>query len=572
MSETETNTQITETPEANISEFVQEYLEPIPGGSPTGPDASSEEEFFKLNMEIPKTSPDYKKCIELADIVLKEKSKDIKVATWLSFALFRTEKIKGLRDGFDVILQLQKKFGNDLHPANPQHRSKALQYINSSRFFKLVEREHINSTNAAYIIETEKILIQIVEECKRLFPDGPPVLKQIVEVIKSHADTARKIIAPSKAEPKPVVPKSNESAGISTDSKPQTTQSVESPIREQTGSVQPIPQASKFTSEKDGIIQLRQILLFFFETEENGIKKDKLPESYQVFGLSRQLQWSRIIRPVETEKVTQLEPPNQIIQGKIKEWFASANWDSLIPRIEINFLKGDSVFPYWLDSQRFVVKALEQKGGNYLQAADEIKIQLAKLLQRIPDLPQLKFKDKQTQFADDETIRWINEEVMPSLAKGKTKTEATILPPIMGEEYDSINKEYEAAVSELPDKMEENISLMQTAIDADTRRKGKFLRRLNLANYCIQAKQFYLAKVNLLELKDLIEEYKLANWEPALCTAVWQSLYLTNKKILSDSADEETKKNTEKEQKELFSRIAKYDGILAIKLSQKSKK
>ncbi len=109
----------------------------------------------------------------------------------------------------------------------------------------------------------------------------------------------------------------------------------------------------------------------------------------------------------------------------------------------------------------------------------------------------------------------------------------------------------------------------EKAIDADVRRNGKFLRRLNFANYCIQAKQFHLAKVNLFELKDLIEEYNLANWEPALCTAVWQSLYLTNKKLLSGSNDEEAKIKIDKEQKELFSNIAKYDGILAIKLTQK---
>jgi hypothetical protein len=160
---------------------------------------------------------------------------------------------------------------------------------------------------------------------------------------------------------------------------------------------------------------------------------------------------------------------------------------------------------------------------------------------------------------------------LTAFSKGKDGDSA-ILPPIMGEDYDSINKEYETAITELPDKMEENLAVMQKAIDADTRRKGKFLRRLNLANYCIQAKQFYLAKVNLLELKELVDDYKLANWEPALCTAVWQSLYLTNKKILSDSADSETKSNIDKEQKELFSKIAKYDGILAIKLSQKNKK
>ena len=104
---------------------------------------------------------------------------------------------------------------------------------------------------------------------------------------------------------------------------------------------------------------------------------------------------------------TQIEPPNQIMQGNIKKWFETSDWDTLIPRIEINFLKADSAFIYWLDVQRFIAKALVQKGGNYTFAADEIKRQLAQLINRIPEIHKLKFKDKQTPLADDETIRWI---------------------------------------------------------------------------------------------------------------------------------------------------------------------
>ena len=555
-----------ETEEIVISEFVQEYLEPISSESPTGVDASNEEEYFKLNMEIPKTSPDYKKCIEFADIILKEKSKDIKVASWLCFALFRAEKIKGLRNGLDIMYQLMNKFGNDLYPVNIQHRSKAIQFINTSRFYKLVEREKIVSANANDILDSEKLISQIMEECTKLFPENIPVLKSLNETLKAHGDIARKLTAPKKTEVKPPEPAKPTEVASAGQQNVTPEKSVEPVV-----SSQPATVATKFTTEKDGISQLRLMLLFFFEYEEDGVKKEKLPENHYLFGISRQLQWSKLIRPQETDKVTSIEAPNQIIQGKLKEWFNAGNWDTLIPRIEINFLKGENVFRYWLDLQRYCVKALEQKGGNYVQAAEDIKILLARLLSRIPDLVQLKFKDKQTPFADPETIKWINDEVMSAFGKGKSG-ESAILPPIMGEDYDPINNEYETALAELPDKMEENIATMQKAIDADNRRKGKFLRRLNLANYCIQAKQFYLAKVNLLELKELVEDYKLSNWEPALCTAVWQSLYLTNKKILSDSADSETKSNIEKEQKELFTKIAKYDGILAIKLSQKNKK
>jgi type VI secretion system protein VasJ len=561
--------------ETEISEFVLGYLEPISGGSPAGNDASGEEEYFKLNMEIPKTVPDYKKCIELSEIILKEKSKDIKVASWLCFALFRTEKTKGLKDGLSIIYNMLKKYENNLFPANPLHRSKAIQFINTSRFFKLVEKEEINRSNASDIIESERTLTQIIIECQRLFPDSLPVLKSLKEIIDDQAEKAKSLIAPPKKEESIketfVEEKSQSKIEITPSGKIEESQKTQQSSGASTSSLKEI----KLSSEKDAIAQLRQILTYFFDNQfreggtsaGDGVKKEKIPDNHFVFGLGRQLQWSKIIRPSDTDKITQIEAPNQVIRGKMKEWFASSNWDTLIPRIEISFLKANSEFPFWLDAQRYVVKALEQKGGIYIQASEDIKIHLAKLLQRIPDLPQLIFKDKQTPFADDETIKWINEGVKSSLPGGKG-AESIILPPIMGEDYDLINKEYETACNELPENFEKNISEMQKGIGSDTRRKGKFLRRLNLANYCIQAKKYELAEVNLNELKTLIEEYNIAEWESALCTAVWQSLYLVNAKLISE-ANGELKTKLENQQKELFRKIAKYDGILAMKLQQK---
>ena len=569
------NTDISGTEIIEVPEFVQEYIEPISGDSPAGTDVSNEEEFFKLNMEIPKTSPDYKKCIELSDIILKEKSKDIKVAAWLSFALFRTEKIKGLKNGLNIIYYLLKNFENKLFPANDLHKVKALQFINTPRFYKLVEREEVSRTNADDIIEAGKILRQIVGECERLFPGNVPVLKSVKEAIDNHVEKAQSIISPPKKETASLSSEQKENKAESHLDGENNKTIVSQPVKAEqlvpSSTAASIKEISRFSgTEKDGINQLRQILTFFFESQQDGSKKEKVPESFFVFGLSRQLQWGKLYRPPDNDKVTQVEAPNQIIQNKIKEWFAGSNWDTLIPRIEISFLKGDSEFPYWLDAQRYVTKSLEQKGGNYTQAAEDIKIHLAKLLIKIPDLPQLKFKDKQTPFADDETIKWINDEVKPSLSGGKSN-ESIILPPILGEDYSAINDEYQTACSELPGKFEENLTSMQKGLEADIRRKGKFLRRLNITNFCYQAKQYRLAKVNLLELKKFIDDYLLSEWEPALSTAVYESLYLTNNKLLIDSSDEVSKSNIEKEQQELFSKIAKYDGLLAIKLTQKNK-
>ena len=93
-----------------------------------------------------------------------------------------------------------------------------------------------------------------------------------------------------------------------------------------------------------------------------------------------------------------------------------------------------------------------------------------------------------------------------------------------------------------------------------------------MANFCYEAKQYNVAKVNLEELKVMIDELKLAEWEPALSTAVWQSLYLTNIQLLFTVENEPVRNLLENEQEELFYKIAKYNGLLAINLEQQKHK
>ena len=118
----------------------------------------------------------------------------------------------------------------------------------------------------------------------------------------------------------------------------------------------------------------------------------------------------------------------------------------------------------------------------------------------------------------------------------------------------------EACVHGLPEEM-------QSAIAGDTRPKGKFLRLLNLANYCYVAKKYSIARVLFSELMDKIDEYKIIEWEKALCVAVWQSTYMNNVKLLETDIKSSQKEEIEKQQAQLFDRIGKYDSVLALSLS-----
>lgn len=553
---------MSETIVIEIPEIIQEYLEPIPGDSPVGSDASNAEEFFKLNMEFPKTVPDYKNWIELSEIILKEKSKDIKVASWLCFAFYRTENIKGFKDGLILVNELLKRYGNDLFPVTPVLKNKAIQFLNTSRVTKLLEREEINKANANDALQISELIKQILAECEKLMPENVPVLQSLQDIFTTHSESAKTALNPPPAPERktPPPPQPRPEPRITESSQPRDDASV-------------MVKMAAPASEDEAILQLRRTLVHLYEYKEGGESKERTPDSFFAFGIARLLQWSTLQLPASEDKITNIVPPNDTIRRLIPQWFNENKFEIIIPRIELEFIRDNSEFRYWFDAQRYLVTALESKGGSYSTAAADIKYHLARLIKRLPELPSLLFSDGEVPFADKETLMWLDE-VSRSVSSGggSGTVGSSVVSPIVDPSYDDIKIEYQQAISQLPSKFEENFEKMHQGLSSEERVKGKFLRRLNLANFCYEAKHYNVAKVFLEELNLLIDHLKLGEWEPALSIAAWQSLYLTNVQLLFITDGESAKSNIEKQQEELYYKIAKYNGIMAINLEQQKHK
>lgn len=539
---------------------VQELLLPISDATPAGEDATASESYFKLDMEVAKVTPDYKVCIDLASEILTETSKDLRVASWLCLAWYRTDQLPGLKNGISLMLELLKAFKEDLFPKKPAHRSKAIQYIDTSRFVKLVERETVDAGIAPTIIELESLLKKLAEEGKKQFPENAPDLKELTGIISGFKEEAEQ--QAKKTESKP---EAAEKPPDKTEKPPEGDKAAPPGRPEKKAAPKPPVAAADLAvgSEVEAISSLKKILKFYLQQENEDVRYRP-----HVFGISRTLVWGKLTLPSSEKSVTALSPPDAAIVSTLQQWGGERNWSKLIPAIEQNFLNEDSPFKYWLTGQRYLTNALEQVGGSAKAAADEVVFQIARLLLRFPDLTGLRFADN-TPLADDETVSWIEESVKTKFAGGGGQD--LILPPIIGEEYDSISEEYKAACAELPEKFEQNMERMQQAIASDTRRRGRFLRVLSLANYCIQAKKYSLAKVHLSQLMQKIEDYQLTEWEPALCAGVWESAYLVNLKLQAAEPDPVRKSDIESQQKALFDKIALFDGVLALKLASRTK-
>ncbi|HEY6906615.1 MAG TPA: type VI secretion system domain-containing protein, partial [Ignavibacteriaceae bacterium] len=395
-----------------------------------------------------------------------------------------------------------------------------------------------------------------------LMPGNVPVLQSLQDIIAAHSETSQKAAAPPPPE-KVTAPQTQPKAEI----KP----APQAAVRDETPAA--AVKTSRPASEDEAGVQLRRILSYYYEVIENNETIERIPEAFFTFGIARQLQWSTMPLPSAEEKITSIDPPNDIIRKLIKDWFNESKIDVLIPRIELEFIKDNSEFRYWLDAQKYLVLSLEKKGGNYLIAASDIKYHLARLIKRLPDLQSLKFSGGEIPFAEKDTIKWLDEIGRSSQTSEKPAESGTVsLAPIVDATYGEINAEYDQAIKNLPKGFEDSFKQMQQKLSSEERPKGKFLRRLNIGNLCYEAKQYSVAKVNLEELKVTIDEMNLAEWEPALSASVWQALYLTNVQLLFTTENDNVRSGIEKEQEELFNKIAKYNGILAINLEQQKHK
>lgn len=562
-----------------VPDEVQDLLDQISDEEPAGEDVEKTDdqevmvEYMTLESEMAKFSGNnYEQCAIQCSDLLRDRTKHLRIAIWQLIAWYRTLKLTGFRDGLALIYHLLNDFTESIHPQDVSQQANTLQLLNSEARIKLLEKEEVTKQNADIFKEIGQIFEGIVEFAESHYEEKPPRLTDITAIIHEKSTEAanfekeeqrKKEKERREAEARAAAQQQKSSASSTSAS------SASSAVSSSGGSASSVSAGGMdIGRERDAQLALKKAIEFYFEEDSGGSKNRKVAEDSSVYGLSRIYRWGRLNAPPSKDQVTQIEGPNEPKQNYIQKLISNKDYDTLIPEIEVNFLNRDD-FLYWLDAQKFVCEALDAKGGDFMDASQEIKVNLARLIQRAPDMSKLMFKDKETPFASNETRSWIDEEVMSVLGSGKAKEK--ILPPVMGEDYEPINEAYEKACEALPDNFEENIKEMQQGISGDTRPKGRFLRLLNLANYCHVAGQYSIARVRFKELRSKIEEYNIIEWEQALCVAVWQSTYINNLKLLQTDLSDDQREQIQKEQAELFDQISKYDSILALNLMNREK-
>lgn len=250
-----------------------------------------------------------------------------------------------------------------------------------------------------------------------------------------------------------------------------------------------------------------------------------------------------------------LEAPPTEIRRQIKLLALNNRWTELLETAE-------SVMALpcgraWLDLQRFVVEACVALGSDYNAIAIAIRSELRTLLRDLPGLLEAVLTDE-TPAANPETQTWLRE-LVAEPADASPRATLPSLPVLDGFQVPGWQKKFidphalatEAMRKGQPQKAFE---ILHREIERQRSGRGRFQRKLQLAQLCIGAGKDAIAQPLLDEIAAAVETYKLEEWEDReMVAGVLTFLLQSSKKIQGDA----------KAKQAIFERICRLDPVQA---------
>ena len=484
-----------------FSALAEHYLQlakvPVNDGSFAGEDMRYSSEFEALEGELEKTAAlhqteatDWQKIRDLSEALLRQHSKDLRAACWITWALYQREGLSGLHAGLGLICRLCAEHWNELHPRKERTRAAALAWL-TPRLEKALG-EDIPLTTQLPLFRALAELLHSLEGClaEHLGEQAPlllPLCRRLDEQIARASQ--------GQAEP-----------GVVGAALAQVRQAA----------TQVIKPGAALDNERDAHKSLRALQDAARPLCAWWLKQKA--SDLRALRLSRTLLWLPIdgLPQASAEQITALRglPADKL--ASFAERFAAGQYADLLVELEASIARA----PFWLDGQRLVWECLQAL--NAAAAMREVEIQLALFLQRLPGLEQLRFHDG-APFADAETRTWIGAHVMPHLQPPSTEPTVQI-----GE--DSELPAWEIALqAALPrlrkDGLKSAVQQLKQGMNQAQGGRARFFWQLALARLCSAAKKHELARTQLEALDQTLQAGGLGEWEPDLALQVLHLLY-----------------------------------------------
>jgi type VI secretion system ImpA/VasJ family protein len=491
---------------AEAQEAAKPWLEPL-APAPHGIDARYEAEFEAIRAEVAKldspsgdASVKWDEVVRNADALLKKKSKDLLVASYLAYARLQTQGIEALGVGLAIVTGLLETFA-EVWPSRPRGRGNALTWLTEQLERQLgtlkLEPKHRDAVEGL-----QKIVRAFGLAARDKLEDNAPSLRPLEDRVQRMLLAIPKPEAPKPAAPPPPSPTPAPA--------PAPAASAPAPAPAPAPAAAPMPAAAAAAGSPE------EVGKYLLETGRALVKAANLlrqaqPHNPAAYRLMRTAVWLHLDQapPAAAGNKTQIPALPAPRRQQLSLMESNAKWQPLLEETESALMQ----FRFCLDLQRLSAMALQRLGDAYEPARQALLGEVATLLRRMPGLPDLLAADG-TPLCDEQTRAWIASDVVVSGgAKGG------------GGQSDDPGEPFPEVVTLLrAGKLPEAMKLAKQAIDGTPSPRLRLIRRLALAQGCLEAGQPKLARSLYAALDREITERNLVEWEPALAASCLEGL------------------------------------------------
>lgn len=466
---------------------------PVPGAVPAGTDVRDADEFEQLESEVRRmdangpAAVDWHKVSTLSVNILANQSKDILVACWASYGLFRTEGYQGLAVGLAILRGMVDAHWDGLFPPIRRERARvgAIDWL-VGRLEPAVAANEPTEAEFPAVVAAYETLGDLDRQLGVKLVNEQAALGELFRALRSHYERASREMAVAENS-------------VEADCRAQQPASVTPQASLPADSAQPAAPAGAVPAGPDsdwaGFMERLPDML----RQAAAALRVVSPAEPKAYLLNRIGSWMRFdALPPDAAGRTKVFPPADNIAALEAKVAAGQHADVVDLAEEITW-KG----PFWLDAHRRGAKALESMGASFTPAAAAVRAALTLLVTRYPPILALHFSDGRP-FADPETRAWI---AMPA------KDASTRRDPV----DQMIAEAHKLIGAEQPQAALERLS---RALDSATGERARFVGQLAQARFCIET-GFVTTAVSLLEHLDAVTaERNLQSWEPALALDV----------------------------------------------------
>jgi type VI secretion system protein VasJ len=463
----------------NVAELLTTITTPLNGDNPFGTNINYDPQFDTLKGEIGKMGDiDYDIVENTALSLLKEKSKDVRILSFLSFAHLRNERWEEYADIFEGLSKLAADNYDALFPDRPRAKQNAIKWLSEPRYADMIAAKAPPEADHAHIVRLRESLEKLKPVLEQKFPDGSPFPSGLYSA-------ARKWEAATKPKPKPE-PGAAGAGG------------------------QGISEPMDTPKQAQGIG--RKVALFLIEKE---------PQKPMGYRLLRSVRWDLLEKPPPADGgKTQLAGPAAEQRAFFQNQLAKNDWPATLAASEKAF--GSAANHFWLDLQRISATACSKLGAAYEPVREAILTETALLLKRMPDLAGMAYADGSL-FCDPATKDWIGAEVSAVLASGEGLSGIGAAGGDDDENsFENQQKEINAMVSS--GKIEKALDKLHKQIRESSSERDNFRRSILLGNLLLSNKRSDIALAILESLDDKITSFNLDRWDPELAVEAWTLL------------------------------------------------